>query len=265
MVAGNLGGERQVALAYGPVHTLDEGDAAVEVEARIGPARLRQLHAESEEGHAVGVLEATEHVRGGGEAGRGELVGVTRQFVEEEHETAGVADTDAAEEFGAGVVELRGEGRALPVALVEAAAEVGPLGQVIRSDVREGGGGAAEEGDGQRRRLLGEVAGLAAELLVGVPGGALRQLGSGLEVLASGLPGAQADCHQIEATLRPALELRGREARFKRAQATFVGFEQGLGEPVEAGAVADDQPTGDAHEAPPEASTREGREGSSYS
>ena len=207
VVAGHLGGERQIALAHGTVDTLDEGDSAVEVEARVGPARLRQLHPEGEEGQAVGVLQAAKHVRGGGEAGGSELVGVARKLVEEEHEPSRMAHADSPEELGAGIVELGGEGGALPVALIEAAAEVGPLRQVVRADVRERRGRAAEEGDSQRRRLLGEVAGLAAELLVGVPGGAFRHLRSGLEVLGGGFPGAQADGHQVEAALRPALEL----------------------------------------------------------
>ena len=222
VVAGHLGGERQVALAHGSMDTLDERNSAVEVEARIGPARLRELHPEGEEGQAVGVLQAAKHVRCGGEAGGGELVGVARKLVEKQHEPSRVAHADGPEELGAGVVELGGEGGALPVALVEAAAEIGPLRQVVRSDVRERRGCAAEEGDGQRRGLLGEVAGLAAELLVGVPGGAFRHLRSGLEVLGGGFPGAQADGHQVEAALRPALELRGSEARFESAQAGLV-------------------------------------------
>ena len=265
MVAGDLRGERQVALAHGTVDALDQGNAAVEVEARVGPAGLCEFHAEGEEGHAVGVLEAAEHVGGGGEAGSGELVGVAGKLVEEEDEASGMADADVGEELGAGVVELRGEGGALPVALIEAAAEVGPLGEVVGPDVGERVGRAAEEGDGERGRLLGEVGGLAGKLLVGVPGGRLGKLGAGLEVLGGGLPGAQADGHEVEATPRPALELGGCEARFEGAQATLVGFQQGLGEAVEAGAVAGDEHSGDGHDAPPEASTREGRAGSSYS
>ena len=265
VVAGDLRGEGQVALAHGAVDALDEGHAAVEVEAGVGPARLRQLDAEGEEGHAIAAFEAAEHLGGGGEAGGGQLVGVAGQLVEEEHEASGVADADGAEEVGAGVVELRGERGALPVALVEAAPEVGPLGEMVGSDVREGGGGAAQEGDGQRGRLLREVAGLAGELLIGVPGRGLKELGTGLEILGGGFPGAQADGHEVEPALRPGLELRGREARFKGAQAGLVGLQQGLGEPVETGAVTGYQATCDGHEAPPEASTREGRAGSSYS
>ena len=56
------------------------------------------------------------------------------EFVDKDDEARCLADAEHSEELGSDLVELRGEGGTLPVALVEAASEFGPGVYVMRAE-----------------------------------------------------------------------------------------------------------------------------------
>jgi len=113
---------------------------------------------------------------------------VAGKLIDEEHQASRLTDPEDIEDSRTEIEELRCERRALPVALVEPAAEVGPLADVRWTNHRHGFGSGTEERDGEGRGLARHLDGFAAQGLDGVPGGAFGEVGTGLEVLDCGFP-----------------------------------------------------------------------------
>ena len=217
----------------GRVKLRQAAGSAREEEAAVGPAGLSELHANRADRDPVLRRKVPEDLGRGAQACGGELVAVAGEFIDEEHEAGGLSRPQHGEDGGALLVELAGDRRALPVSLVEPAAEIRPLPHVRGADRSDDCGRGLEEDGPEWGGLAGHRQGFAPEGLDGIPGGRLREPGAGREVLGGSLPRAQAESGHLDARLCPHLELGRGEATVEAAQALVkCGFEA-RGEPRE--------------------------------
>ena len=265
---GDLGGELKEGAALVAVDRADQGGSALEVEARVGPGGVRDRGRELEEGAAVRGRERAEQLAGAFEAAGGELVGALGEAVDDVDEVADGVERERVQQHRALLEEGGGERDGLPVAVGEPLAERGPRADLLAGaadplahDAEVAAVGAlqrlqharrgVDEGGGDHRGALGELAGdhgPVEELLEGEGG---DQPGRDAEVLAGRLPGAQRVAGQGDASGGPLVELLGREARLQGARAAGEVLRERGPEAVQLLGVARSELVGCAHRRPP--------------
>ena len=217
----HLPGQAQIAAALLRVDLLQRDRAALEVDPRVHPGRVRHDAAELQERRAIAALELTQHRRRHPQAGAGQLIRVARQRVDQFDQQPHLAQRQVRQHLGADIEVLGRKRAGLPGSLVEGLPLRGPVGRLRHGEVRQHLRARAEQRPGQRRRGVHQPYAHIAPLAHSLVGHLLQHRSAAAEVLGGGLPGAQRVPRDLQPRLNPAGE-------FVRLQHGLHRFNGGL-------------------------------------